>query len=382
MPRWVPWLIVAIIAGTLLTLLTLRFIAAISHVIVLIVFAEFVALALEPAVNWLERRGWRRGLATGAIMFAIVLAVVGFTWAVLPGLVEEVSDFVAGLPDLISSTASRLGLDVSTSDIREKLASERAQLAAAASVLASSLLEITGWVASLIGKIFSTGLIAFYFTVDAPRIRRTVCSWLPQERQRRALQLWEISINKVGGYLYSRAFMGFISGVATYIVLRILEVPFAAPLAVFVGFVSQFVPVIGTYIAYAVPVLVALGNQGFGDAIWLVAFALVYQQFENIIVSPRISARTMNLHPGVAFVAALVGGAIGGITGAFLALPIAAIVQAFGSTFLRHYEVVTSDLTREVDLAEVKAERAKVKQEHRAKRRTAFKRRGRSPGDE
>jgi predicted PurR-regulated permease PerM len=139
--------------------------------------------------------------------------------------------------------------------------------------------------------------------------------------------------------------MGLMSGFLSYILLRILGVPFAAPLSIFVGFVSQFVPVVGTYIAYAIPILIALASGGLSDAIVILVFALVYQQLENLFISPRLSARTMKLHPAVAFVAALIGGAIGGVAMAFLALPIAAIIQAFVSTFMTRHEVIASDLT-------------------------------------
>jgi len=95
------------------------------------------------------------------------------------------------------------------------------------------------------------------------------------------------------------------------------------------------------------PVLVALATEGVRPAVILVAFATLYQQLENLLISPRLSARTMQLHPAVAFVAAMIGGALGGASAAFLALPVAAIFQAFGSTFLRRYEVVDSALTQD-----------------------------------
>ena len=362
MPSWVIWLVVSIVSGVLLSLLAISFVTTISSVIKMIIFAEFVALALEPGVNWLASRGWRRGVATATIMLVIVAAVLVFVAAILPTLVKELASFFTRLPDLVESLADRFGLDLSAEGVSAAVTEQKDQLAQAAGNLARGVLQITGWVAGLLASACSVGLIAFYLATDAPRVRRTVCSLLPERRQMRTLQLWEIAIEKVGGYLYSRALMALVSGVASYGILRILGVPFAAPMALFVGFTSQFVPVIGTYIAYAVPVGVALASQGLGDAVWLLVFVTVYQQFENIILSPRLSARTMKLHPAVAFVAALIGGAIGGIGGAFLSLPVAAIVQAFGSTFLQRYEVVESDLTREIDPVVAKAERSERKE--------------------
>jgi predicted PurR-regulated permease PerM len=194
-------------------------------------------------------------------------------------------------------------------------------------------------------------------------LRRTLLALFPRKQQLEVLRLWEISTDKIGGYLYSRALMGLFSGLASYTVLRLLGVPFAAPLSIFVGFVSQFVPVVGTYIAYALPVLVALATEGLRPAVILIAFATIYQQLENLLISPRLSARTMQLHPAVAFVAAMIGGALGGAPAAFLSLPVAAIFQAFGSTFLRRYEVVESSLTQDQPDSTVEGQRDEEERE-------------------
>ncbi len=114
------------------------------------------------------------------------------------------------------------------------------------------------------------------------------------------LRTWEVGIEKTGAYLYSRLLLAIFSGVATFLVLTALGVPFAVPLAVWMGLVSQFIPTIGTYIAMALPLLVAV-VQGPADALILLVFFTVYQQIENYLLSPRITARTMQLHPAVAF---------------------------------------------------------------------------------
>jgi predicted PurR-regulated permease PerM len=126
--------------------------------------------------------------------------------------------------------------------------------------------------------------------------------------------------------------------------LAILGVPSPLALAIWVGLVSQFIPAIGTYLAGALPVLIALLNDPI-DALWVVGFIAVYQQLENYLLSPRITARTMELHPAVAFGAALAGGMLAGPVGAVLALPIAGVLQAIVSTVLDRHEVIASHLT-------------------------------------
>jgi predicted PurR-regulated permease PerM len=346
MPGWLPWVVGAVPVTVLLTLAAIRFFSAITSVLALIVFAEFFALALEPGVNWFADRGWRRGSATGLLMFAVIALLVGAVVLVLPTFVSELAELVENLPGVIGDLADRVGVDVSTQDIQNALTDQRENIAELAGNVAGNVINLTSSVLGTIGSLATVLLIAFYLTAEAPKVRRTVLSNFAPGQQQRILTLWEISIDKVGGYLYSRALMGLLSGTCSYIVLRILGVPFAAPLSIFIGFVSQFVPVVGTYIAYALPTMVALAQEA-RDAIVLIIFALIYQQLENLLISPRLSARTMKLHPAVAFIAALIGGAIGGVVWAFLALPVAAIFQAFLSTFLTRHEVIASDLTRD-----------------------------------
>ena len=115
---------------------------------------------------------------------------------------------------------------------------------------------------------------------------------------------------------------------------------FALPLAVFIGFVSTFIPAVGTYIGAAIPILVVLAVQGLTAALILLAWVLVYQQIENIVLSPRISADTMELNGAVAFGAALAGGAIAGPIGAFMSLPVAALITAIVKNYGARYDVV------------------------------------------
>ncbi len=103
--------------------------------------------------------------------------------------------------------------------------------------------------------------------------------------------------------------------------------PFAAPLAIFEGIVAEFIPIVGTYIGGAAPILVAF-LTGPSAGLWALGYVIVYQQIENYLLSPRLTAKTMSLHPAVAFAAALIGGALGGLLFAFLALPVAGVIQA------------------------------------------------------
>jgi predicted PurR-regulated permease PerM len=161
-------------------------------------------------------------------------------------------------------------------------------------------------------------LFTFYFVAEGPQIRRKLLTLIPANQQKVVLETWEVAIEKTGGYLYSRLLLAAASTLVTFILLTILNVPFALPLAMWMGLISQFIPVIGTFIAAALPLLVALLENPW-SALVLVIYVILYQQFENYFLGPRITAKTMQLHPAIAIGAALIGGTLAGVLGAGIA---------------------------------------------------------------
>lgn len=346
MPAWVPRLILLVILSGFAAYAVLALLRELRPILIWLLVALFLSFAMEPAVNWLVRRGWRRGAATGLVLAALALGFLAMLALMIPLVIAQVSELVRQLPGWLER-ASRLterwfDIELTGEAIVERIGSAQDALARIATNIAQAGVVILG----ALFQMLAIGLFAFYLVADGPRFRRAVCRLLPPQRQREVLDAWEIAIEKTGGYLYSRLLLAAISSAASFLALTVLGVPFALPLALWLGLVSQFIPVIGTYIAAAVPLLVALLDEPLSALIFL-GYVLVYQQVENYLLAPRISARTMQLHPAVAFFAALAGGALSGVVGAFLALPAAAIIQAVVSTYVRTHEVVETDLTRE-----------------------------------
>jgi len=346
MPPWIPKVILMLV-GAFFGILAIRFLLVRLHdLIFMLVVALFLSFALEPAVNWLAARGWRRGAATGLVL-VVLLALGGLLVAsMVPLVVDQVRGLIDDLPGWLTRisryTDRWFGITLSTAALRKQLQGADASLGS----YAGNAIGLGASVVSKVFMLFTIGLFTFYLVADGPRVRRTVCSVLPVERQRTVLWAWDVAIAKTGGYLYSRILLAAFSAVATFIVLLLLGIPFALPLALWVGIVSQFIPVVGTYLAIIVPLLVALLEDPL-DAVFLLAFVIVYQQFENYVLGPRITARTMAMHPAIAFGAVIAGGGVAGPVGAFLALPAAAILQAGLSTYLTRHEVMDSDLTRD-----------------------------------
>ena len=346
MPRWVPKLLLLLVLTYFLALLALAAFRQLRAIILWLVAALFLSFALEPAVNWLVDRGWRRGSATALVLFGLAFLGLIAVAAMVPLVIDQVQELITRIPGWLDqmSVYTKRWFDVELTG--EKILKQIADAQKDVSQIASNVASVGQFILGLIFQVLTIGLFTFYLVADAPRFRRTVCSVLPPRRQREVLAAWEVAVEKTGGYLYSRLLLAAISAGVAFAVLTVLGVPFAVPLALFLGLVSQFIPVIGTYIAAAVPLLVALLEDPWSAVIFLI-YVVVYQQVENYLLAPRITARTMQLHPAIAFFAALAGGAISGLLGAFMALPAAAIIQATVSTYLTRHEVVESELTRE-----------------------------------
>jgi len=348
MPGWVIRAIVVFWLGFLMVGLAKNLWGRLSGLILLLVIALFLALAIEPGVNRLARRGWRRGRATMAILFGVMLAASVFVAAIGNLVGTQVVDLLQNSEDYILESVDRINDTFGTSldpqevvdefnrpdgPVQEFIRSQQDQ------VVRLSLQALDGLLKGL-----SVLLFTYYLVADGPRLRRAICSRLRPDRQRMVLDAWELAITKTGGYLYSRALLAMLSALFHWIVFQAADIQAPIPLALWVGLVSQFLPVVGTYIAGILPVLITFLDSPVKAAVVL-GFIIVYQQVENYFFAPRITARTMELHPAVAFGAALAGFSLLGAAGAVLALPAAAMLQALVGEWGERHDVIDSELT-------------------------------------
>lgn len=341
MPSWLPRAIVLVLALVACFKVAEWAFHELYGLLLNIVVAFFIGLACEPAVDRLAARGMRRGAATALVFLGIVLAAAAFVAALGSLVADQIRLIIENFPDYVESLVEwineRFGTELRVDDLQQDFLKSDA----VRDYLQRSADNVWGISTTVLGGLFTVltvALFAFYFTAEGPRLRRAICSVLPPARQAEVLRAWEIAVAKTGGYLYSRGLMAIASGVAHYIVMELLDVPYAPALAVWVGIVSQFVPTVGTYIAGALPILLAF-TVGPWTAVWLLGFVILYQQFENYLLQPRITAKTVDIHPAVAFGSVVAGAALLGAVGALIAIPATATLQAFLSAYVRRYEV-------------------------------------------
>jgi predicted PurR-regulated permease PerM len=342
MPRWLPRAILLALLGVGLFQLADWAFHQLIDLFVMLLVAFFLSLAMEPAVDRMAARGMRRGLGTFLVVIGLALAVAGFLASLGTLLVDQITQIAGKLPqllqDLINWINHTFHTDLSLDQLQHQVLKDSGTIEKYAQQAADNVWGVTGTVIGGLFQAFTVGLFTFYFTAEGPRVRRTVCSLLPPSKQGEVLRAWEIALAKTGGYLYSRALLALISTLAHWAFFAAIGLPYAAALAVWVGVMSQFVPTIGTYLAGALPVLVGLTERPV-EALWVLVFVIVYQQIENYLLHPRITAKTVDVHPAVAFGAVIAGAALLGAVGALIAIPVAATLQGFVGTYVRRYEV-------------------------------------------
>jgi predicted PurR-regulated permease PerM len=341
MPRWLPRAMVLALALVAVFQLGSWAFHQLTGLLINILIAFFLALAIEPAVSWMASRGMRRGFAAFVVFIGVMVVSAGFVTLLGSVLADQIIKLIEGFPEYLDSVINWINThfktDLKRVDIQEGLLRSD-WLRNYVQNSATGVLDVSAQVIGGLFQLLTIALFSFYFAADGPRLRRAICSVLPPARQAEVLRAWEIAVNKTGGYIYSRGLMALISGVAHFVLLQALDVPYAPVLAVWVGLVSQFIPTIGTYLAGALPMLIAFTVDPW-YALWVLIFVVIYQQFENYVLQPKLTSKTVDIHPAVAFGSVIAGTALLGAVGALIAIPAIATLQAFLGAYVRRYDV-------------------------------------------
>jgi predicted PurR-regulated permease PerM len=319
----------------------------IRGVILILFMAVFLAVALGPAVDFYQRRLHLRRVAAIAVTYLnllLVATVIGFL--VVPPIVEQTVKFIDNVPEYVETLGDNKTIrDFDERyDITPKLEEEAAKLPDRFGDAASTLQSIVIGVVSAVFTIVTVLVLAFFLLLDGRRLFEWIVDELGPVRGPRVREIADDVYSSVGGYVRGATTISLIAGAATYVMLTILGVPFAVPLAVLAGFFS-LIPLVGATIAgVIIAIVAALGGDFPTDVIAWSVFFIVYQQIENNVIQPQIFRRTVALHPLVVIVAILVGASLLGIVGALLAIPIAGAIQIVVKDWWRMRNTGASEL--------------------------------------
>jgi predicted PurR-regulated permease PerM len=314
-----------IAAWALLSLLALT-----RQVIAWILVSVFLALALNPAVEWFMRRGIKRRGSAAAVSYILAIgAIVGIGFLFIPTLVHQVNDFVQALPgyvDDLTKGRGRLGFLQTKYHLVDKV-HEAVTSGGATRVLGltGTAISVTKSVITLVVAIITIAFLTFFMLLEGPAWMERFYSLLPESSRPRWRKVGYDIYRTVGGYVTGNLLISLIAGTLTTIILLVLGVPFAVALGVIVA-VLDLIPLAGATIAAIIIGTVAFLHS-ITAGIIVVAFFIAYQQIENHFLQPVIYSRTVQLSPLAVLISVLIGAKVAGILGALGAIPIAGAIQ-------------------------------------------------------
>lgn len=301
---------------------------AVRNILLLVLIAAVLAVGLDPAVRRLERLKLSRGWAVTAIFLGALLFLALFAALVIPPLVREAQQLAQDIPgyvERLGESSGWIGDLERRYDVSERLRGLVEDLPARASASLGTIFGFTRSIASFIFNSLTVAILTLYFLVALPRMRDTSVALFRPGRRQQAGRVMGEALEKIGGYVSGNITISIIAGVASFVALTAIGVPFAAALAMWVA-IADLIPAVGATLGAVVAVLVAAFSS-IGDAIATGIFFLVYQQVENYVIAPRVMKKAVDLSPAAVIISVLIGGSLAGFAGALLALPIAAAAK-------------------------------------------------------
>jgi predicted PurR-regulated permease PerM len=324
-------LVVLTAAGLVIYLLIL-----LKVIVVPVIVALFLATLLVPLVRWLEGHGWRHLPAVVAVFLGAVLLLAGIIAGFVPLIGNELESLRQradeGVAEVQRFIASR-PFGLSEEDLNRYLDQARQRFTENSSGLTRGAVHGVTLVGELITGLILCLFLTFFFVKDSERFTRWILDFAGRHREAHLREIGTRSATAVSGYLRGQATVGLVDAVFIGIGLAIVGVPLVVPLA-FLTFVAAFLPLVGAFLAGALAALVALVTKGVTAALIVIGITVLVQQLEGHLLAPLVLGRAVALHPVVIILSLAAGSILGGLIGAFLAVPIAAVVTAVG-TYLR-----------------------------------------------
>jgi predicted PurR-regulated permease PerM len=316
----------------------LHLVAVARHVLVWIVISMFLALAINPFVDWLQRRGLhRRGFATTVAFVVVLLGVVAVGALFIPTLVDNVNKFVAAVPgyvDDLTKGKGRLGfLETKyhfVEKIREQLDNGGAKRLLG---LTGAAISVTKGVVNIVIGTITVIFLTFFMLLEGPKWVERFYGLLSPESQPRWRAVGRDIYKQIGGYVTGNLVISLIAGTLTTLVLLVLGVPYAVALGLIVALLD-LIPLAGATIAAIIIAAVAFLHTIVAGIV-VVVFFIIYQQLENHVLQPLVYRRTVALSPLVILISVLIGAEVAGVLGALAAIPVAGAIQVLVIDFLR-----------------------------------------------
>jgi len=303
---------------------------SIGRILTYMAVSLFFAIVLTPPVDFLQTKlRLRRGIATLIVVFFGLILFSAMLYAFIKPLVEQADQFSKDLPQYVQDAREGrgpVGDLVQRYDLEQKLQDNQDKIQQALTDFGQNGLDIVRRIFSTIVAAITVFVLTILTLMEGPKLSQGLLQLIPYEPQRTRVQRVAVDASRaVSGYVFGNLLISLIAGLAAWIMLLILGVPYAATLGLFVGF-ADLIPLVGATLG-AVPVVLFAFLHGVPAGITMLIFFIVYQQFENHVLQVTIMSRTVRLNPLAVLLSVLVGVEVFGFLGALLAIPAAGILQ-------------------------------------------------------
>lgn len=288
--------------------------------------ALIVTSLLQPVVAWLRDKGWPSALAAATVMLAFIAAVVGLVAILTPQVAGQTDEIARGASDGLQKVRDWITgepLNLSNGQITQVIQAVQDKLQESAATISSGVFSTIGAATSALINLIVVLILTFYFIKDGHTFAPWARALGGHRAGEHAGEVLTRSWNTLGGFIRTQTLVAFIDAVIIGIGLAILGVELAIPLAV-LTFFGGYIPIVGAFVSGAVAVLVTLVTNDPKDALIALIIVVAVQQLEGNILSPLLQGKNLNLHPAIVLLSVTAGGTLFGITGAFLAVPVAA----------------------------------------------------------
>lgn len=314
--------------ATLTVVAVLALLAAawsVRNILMLVLVATVLAVGLDPQVRWLQRRRVSRAWAVTIIGLLGIGFLALFAWLVIPQAVRQAQELARDFPgylDRLRTSTGTLGTLEAKYHLSQRLQQASSQLPDFA---IGKIPSITAGAGSVIANTLTVAVLTIYFLLGLERGHSVGQRIVAGEHADRNSRILDESLERIGGYVSGNIFISIIAGTLAFLVLEILNVPFAAALAVWVA-IADLIPGVGAMLGAVVCVIVALFSS-VGDGIAVAVYFIVYQRVENYLILPRVMTKAIDLSAPAVIITLLVGSSLAGLAGALIALPIAAALK-------------------------------------------------------
>jgi len=321
--------------GLLITGIVFLLTKSLVHIFLMLVLSFIVASALELPVHKMEYFGIGRKFATlltliSSLLFSgVLIFVVG---VMVSSEVSELFKQLGTFGEEFSRVFKTFGIHLTSDQINSYILTGRDK---GIEYLKNETKSITNVIVDSLVIVF----FAYYFVVDGIKLRKAAIKFFKPKNQEIVLDIWQIVIEKTGSYLIVRLILIAISSFTMGVFASLIGIPYGWALGLWFGFISQALPIIGTYLGLTLPLAVAF-NHGISKGIFLIIYVIIFQLLADYIILPKIASETLELHPAIIFIAVLVGGALLGFSGIIVAIPIAATIKSVISTYVSRDDIL------------------------------------------